>query len=294
MIRETILITGAGPNGITGRRIKESLISEYEILSPGRCELDLSDTTAVDRFFKEHPIDYVIHCAVIYPSENNDPFSSNIDMFFNLARHSSYFKKMFYLGSGAEYDKRRSITDVSENLIGDSIPCDTYGLSKFIMNQYARNSNNIYNIRLFGTINPYEPFTKNVISNLCLKAAKRMQLTLRQDCRFSFTDIDDVIAFLKYALHKDLVYHDYNFVPNNTYFLSELAKMICRIANVDEHINFSKGGINKEYTGSGDRIMNEFNDFTPIYRSLQKVYERMNSVALSVGIEEIDARWKSK
>lgn len=136
-MKETILITGAGPNGVTGRRIMDSFASrgEYEILAPSSHELDLTDNAAVDCYFANHKMDYIIHSAVVYPKEGSDnDFYLNIKMFFNLWSHKASFKKMIYFGSGAEYDKRREIVNVHEEEIGQFIPDNSYGLSKYIMN----------------------------------------------------------------------------------------------------------------------------------------------------------------
>ncbi len=292
MKKETILITGAGPNGVTGNRIKERFIHDFDILSPSSSELDLTDTEAVTTYFYEHKIDFVIHCAVIYPNEQNDGFFDNIRMYFNLARQNTRFSKMFYFGSGAEYDKSRDIIDIQEQEVGKYIPEDPYGLCKFIMHEHADRSYNIYNIRLFGTINPNERFTKNVISNLCIKAAKRIPMTLRKNCRFSFTDIDDVAEFINYGIRNELKYHNYNFLPENNYLLSEIAERICEIAGIEPDISFLEDGLNREYTGSAQRIISEFNQFTPLSISLAKVYNRMKEISSTVDIHEIDGRWK--
>ena len=203
---ERLLITGAGPNGVTGRLIKEHFVGKYELITPSSSELDLTNDVAVSEYFQDKKIDYVIHCATYRPSLTSerhfvdDELESNLRMFFALAAQSIHYKKMIYFGSGAEYDKSKPIVNVSENEFAKSIPKNKYGLGKYIMNNYTLKSTNIYNFRLFGTINQYERFTKNVISNLCVKAIMGLPLELRQDCRFSFIDINDIIPLLDYAL----------------------------------------------------------------------------------------------
>lgn len=293
-MKKKILITGAGPNGITGNRIKEHLQQDYIILHPSSKELDLTSKEDVDLFFSSNEIDYIVHCAVVYPKINNDSVLQNLKMYFNLVRHCDKISKMFYIGSGAEYDKSRDIIDISEDEIGQCIPSDPYGLYKFIIQQHCSTSKNIYNVRLFGTINPLEPYSKNVISNLCLKVAKGLPLSLRKNCRFSFTDIDDVINFIKYGLENELKWHDYNCVPKHNYLLSEIAQEICRLTGNPFRLLFSEEGLNREYTASNRRIAKEFNDFTPLSVSLQKVYAEMSKIADSVEADDIDNRWQKK
>lgn len=296
-MRETIFITGAGPNGVTGKLIKDRLEDKYAILAPSSKQLDLTDSAAVDAFFGENSIDYVIHCAVVYPTATTSfsgycDVEANLRMYFNLANHTAEFKKMFYFGSGAEYDKSRPIRDVSESEIGNKIPVDNYGLVKYILNQHASNSRNIYNMRLFGTINPYEPYTKNVISNLFAKAIKGAPLRLKRDCVFSFVDIDDVTNFIEYALQNELSYHDYNLTGERKVAISEVAELVRKIADVTEPFSFTEEGVNKEYSGSNERWLSEFPNLTLIEVSLKKVYDYLYEHKNEVDLENIDARWK--
>lgn len=293
----TILITGAGPNGVTGKRIKEVLQQKYTILSPSSKEMNLIDTNEVDNFFKEHDIDYIVHSAVVSPSRGHDSskeekeVEDNLRMFFNLARHSSEVKKMFYFGSGAEFDKTLPIEYFKEEDYMTRFPKDKYGFIKHILNHFALKSSNIYNLRLFGTINPNEPYSRNVISNLCAKAALGQPLNLRRDCVFSFVDIDDVANFIDYGITHGLKYHDYN-MSGGEYRLSEIAEMINRnFCNNTNSIRFQEDGLNKEYTASNKRLKAEFNGLTPIVSSLKKVFDHIDDNKGDIDVAMIDARW---
>lgn len=296
---ETILITGAGPRGVTGRLIKEYFIGKYELLTPSSAELDLTDDEAVRLYFDSHKVDYVIHCATFrLTSVHNGHFvdeelESNLRMFFALAAQSSRYKKMIYFGSGAEFDKTKPVINVSETDSGCSIPKNKYGLGKYIMNLHTKASSNIYNFRLFGTINQYERFTKNVISNLCVKAIKGLPLELKQDCRFSFVDINDIIPIIEYALTHELKYHDYNLTMNQSYLLSEVADIIMKLSGRYDSITFLSKGLNLEYTASNQRIIDEINPIlTPIEIAIKRVYNYYDSIKEVIDIAEIDARWK--
>ncbi|MCH5231341.1 MAG: NAD(P)-dependent oxidoreductase [Muribaculaceae bacterium] len=280
-MKETILITGAGPNGVTGRRIKEQIEKkgEYHVLAPSSKELDLTDKGAVDKYFQERKIDYVIHCALVAPSRGHDTtdeakeVEDNLRMYFNLASHSEDFKKMFYFGSGAEFDKSHDIVNAKEEDAIKIVPADKYGFIKSILNKHAINSKNIYNLRLFGTINPFEPANKNVISLLCDKALKNNPFDLNIDCLFSFVDIDDVISFIEYAMKDDLLHHDYNIVGERKVYISFIAELIKQISGSKKPIIFKNKTIGKEYTGSDERWLREFKKRTPISDSIKKVYE---------------------
>lgn len=293
----TLLITGAGPNGITGRLIKEFFINKYNLLTPSSAELDLRNDGEVSEYFSNHSIDFVIHCAT-YRKQNTsihddkDELENNLRMYYALASQSSKFEKMIYFGSGAEYDKSRSIIKITEEQFGRSIPKNQYGLGKYIMNCHAKDSSNIYNFRLFGTINKYERFTKNVISNLCVKAIKGVPLELRQDCRFSFIDINDILPILEHSLINDLKHHDYNITMADSYLLSEIAAIIRKLTNTNEPVKFRNKGLNLEYTASSDRFIKEFNPrITPIEQSIKKVIEYYDQIKNSLNINNINSRW---
>lgn len=296
---ETLLITGAGPNGITGRIIKEYFINKCNILSPGSCELDLTNSDSVTAYFETHQIDYVIHCATFRPISTlmphlvDEELESNLRMYYALASQSHRYKKMIYFGSGAEYDKTLSIVDIAEESFGRSIPKNKYGFGKYLMNLHCRKSGNIYNFRLFGTINPYERYSKNIVSNLCVKSILKLPISLKQNCRFSFVDIYDVLPLLEYSLKYELNYHDYNVVSQTTYLLSDIATYILELSDICTNIKFEKDGLNLEYTGNGKRLENEFNiHYTPIKESISKVYNYYLERKDCINVENIDVRWK--
>ena len=299
-MKEKVLITGAGPNGITGKLIKEKLADEYTVIAPSSKELDLTNDEMVNSFFENNKIDYVIHCATFRPLHNttshfvDDILESNLRMYFSLARQSNRFKKMIYFGSGAEFDKTSAIIDIKEEAFGRSIPKDQYGLGKYIMNLNTRTSNNIYNLRLFGTINPLERYTKNVISNICVKAILGDKISLRKNCMFSFVDMDDVILLVKRMLREDLCFHDYNITSGKNCSLADIAEIISKMSAKRNPVIFENEGLNLEYTGSNERIITQFTNFqfTDISVSLKKVYDFYIQNQSAIDFENVDSRWK--
>lgn len=295
---DTILLTGAGPKGVTGRLIKERLQSKYNLLTPSSKELDLTNDDAVSDYFDQNKIDFVIHCATFRPASIDsshlvdEELESNLRMYFALAAQSSKIKKMIYFGSGAEFDKSKPIVNVSEKEFGRSIPKNKYGLGKYIMNCHTLKSDNIYNFRLFGTVNKYERHTKNVVSNLCVKAILGLPIELRQDCRFSFFYIDDAISIIEQSLDRSLSHHDYNLVMDDCCLLSEVAEKILELAKSKDKITFAKDGLNLEYTASNHRMKEEFNPcITTMDVAVENVYKYYLEMKDSLDISGIDSRW---
>lgn len=296
---KTVLITGAGPTGVTGRAIKEYLQDSYEILSPSSKELDLTNDEAVRAYFDNHQVDYVVHCAT-YRSKISqtthlvdDEFESNLRMYFNLAAQSDKFQKMAYLGSGAEYDKSRPIVNISEDQFGERIPKDQYGFGKYIMNQYCRSSKNIYNLRMFGTLNKYERYTKNVVCNLCAKAVMGLPLTLRQDVLFSWVDIKNVAEAIRYLFENNINRHDYNIALPTAYKLSAITEYISDLNNNKTHVYFDRDGLYKEYTCETNNFINDFQiELFDIQQSVKDVYSYLLKNRDNINIDDIDGRWK--
>lgn len=56
-----IVITGG--NGDIAKAIKKELESEYQILTPGKTELDVTDIDNVERFFEQNEVDILINNA---------------------------------------------------------------------------------------------------------------------------------------------------------------------------------------------------------------------------------------
>ena len=296
---KTVLITGAGPTGVTGRAIREYLENDYVILAPSSKDLDLTDDAAVRSYFDAHHIDFVVHCATYRSNISqtthmvDEELESNLRMYFALASQCDKFEKMVYLGSGAEYDKSRPIVNIKEDQFGERIPKDKYGFGKYIMNQHCRSSRNIYNLRMFGTLNKYERYTKNVICNLCAKAVMGLPLTLRQDVKFSWIDIKDVAKAINYLFEHNVDRHDYNVALSQSYTLSDIAKIVCSLTCKKLQVIFGNAGFNVEYTCSTGGFDNEF-DFekTDLMDSISEIYNYLSQNREYIDIEKIDCRWK--
>lgn len=297
--QRVVLITGAGPTGVTGRAIREYLQGDYAILAPSSKELDLTNDDAVRAYFDAHHIDFVVHCATYRSNISqtthmvDEELESNLRMYFALASQSEKFEKMVYLGSGAEYDKSRPIVNVKEEQFGESIPKNKYGLGKYIMNQHCRSSKNIYNLRMFGTLNPYERYTKNVVCNLCAKAVMGLPLTLKRDVLFSWVDIRDVAKAIKYLFEHEVSKQGYNIALQKSYMLSEIANIIRIISGQNDFVLFEQDGLNKEYTCDTSLFTEDFPfSMIPIEDSINTIYQYIVSNKKHIVVNEIDGRWK--
>ncbi|MCL2819371.1 MAG: NAD(P)-dependent oxidoreductase [Oscillospiraceae bacterium] len=266
-----VMITGTGKVGFIGNNLVEAFNEKYSLLTPARDELDLTDYNAVSRYFDGNKVDVLIHAA----SGVNDILDTDLKMFFNLEKYSNNLEKIVYFGSGAEYDKRYDIINVGENDIGNSIPADGYGLAKYIMNAYARNSDNIYNLRFFGIFGKYEDWTYKFISNLCCKAIFDLPLTIRRECCFDYIYIDDLPDIVEWLIENKPDYNDYNFVSGKPVLLTEIADIIKIVSEKNLDISvLNPEGRNNEYTASNKRLKAQVSWFEPtsLYKAIEELF----------------------
>jgi GDP-L-fucose synthase len=275
-----LLITGG--SGFIGRNLKEYLERKggaYELYCPSSRELDCLNAEAVADYLKEHRFDCVLHSAVYQNSPVNDRDAQkvleyNLRMFYNFSTNSQFCGKMYYVGSGAEYDKREPIVKVRETDIGRTVPIDQYGLAKYTIGNMIEHSSNIYNLRLFGVYGKYEYYPTKYISNVCCKAIKGIPLTMRQNVFFDYLWIEDLCRMIECFLSHEPLYHTYNFVSGARVSLAEICDMVLKVSGKKLPVYICKEGLANEYTASNERFMNECPGFeyTPMETAISSLY----------------------
>ena len=274
-----ILITGS--SGFVGRNVTEYLQAKekYELVTPSSKELNCIDEDSVSDFLKKNKFDCIMHFAVygnaVNKNRNADKILEyNLRIFYNFYNNRQYFGKMYYTGSGAEYDKKFPIVSVSERQIGEHLPTDQYGLMKYIVGQLIDKSSNIYNLRLFGIFGKYEYYPQKFISNVCCKAIKGIPLSIRQNVYFDYLWVEDFCRILELLINKELNHHTYNIVSGQKISLKEICKIVNDISGKELPVYIGKNGFANEYTGNNERFMREFPNFkyTPTEHAVRELY----------------------
>lgn len=274
MKKKKILLTGG--TGFIGGNILPILQKKYEVKSPRRNELNINDESSVDEYLSNNKFDILIHSANITPGKNSADKMENmleytIKAFLNFQKHSDKFEKIFYFGSGAEYDKRKDIVLIKETDIGNSIPVDPYGLAKYVINQIARGSKNIYNLRIFGCYGPTDAKTKFIRDciDCCLE---HKPITIRQNCYFDYMYVEDLARIIDKMINSELKYHDYNICTGKRIDLLTIAKIIDKKMQNNQGIKIGQEGLNKEYTANNARLLSDIGtfDYTCIEDGIQK------------------------
>ena len=188
-----------GANGFIGK----NLIKGMSWVGVTRQVLDLIDQDAVERYFKTHKYDVVIHCAASIDQSNESTTYKNVMMFENVTR---VFKgRLIYFSSGAA-------------LRGDP-PRDPYGLSKWIIDKRIQTIDNAYSLRIWGCYGPGE-----LPSRFSAVCKEKGHVLIEKDRYFDFVDIEYVRKIVFDYVHGYLTDKEYNIAHPEKFLLSQWAE----------------------------------------------------------------------
>lgn len=274
---KTILLTGG--SGFIGRNILESFLNQkYDILAPVHCELDLADTQAVNDFFRTHTFDVVIHAAC-KPGHRNakdhkDLFKTNMLMFDNLIGQVGKWEKFINLGSGAIYDVAADNRLVTEDQIGAHIGQNDHSLCKYTQHQRIQNIPGTVDLNIFGIFGKYEDWAIRFISNAICKTLFDLPITLRQNRRFSYLYVDDLMPVLDYFITHEPNYKTYNVTPDTETELLYAAQLVQKLGGKNNEICVGTAGYGLNYSGSNARLKMQIPGltFTPFEQAVQNLF----------------------
>ena len=271
-----ILLTGG--SGFIGRNLRESFLKDcYEIFAPSHAELDITDTASVDMYFRKYEFDAILHTAV-KPGHRNAPdhsqlFYTNVRMFENLARHRDRFGRFINFGSGAVYDVAANNAGVIEEDRFVRMGKDEHSFCKYVVAKRIEALPGFVDLNIFGIFGKYEDYAIRFISNAICKSLFGLPITLRQNRRFSYLDVNDLPAILKNFIENDVTYSSYNVVPNGFVELRSIADYVASIGGVE--VCVASEGYGLDYYGSNARLKAEFGNivFTPLQNSIDTLYK---------------------
>ena len=280
LINKKVLITGG--NSFIARSIIDRIGNDekYSFVCLPRQELDLLNTKNVYEYIKKGSFDVVIHTATYDAAPEfsiKDPklvLEKNLKMFFNISRCSEYFGKMLYFGSGAEFGRENWVAKMTEGRYDKSVPTDQYGLSKYIMTQHALRSQNIYNLRLFGLFGELDDWRYRFIPNICCKAVLGFPIVIKQNARFDYLYIDDLVNIIEWFILNKPKQKVYNVCSGSVYDYVSLAEKVRGIASKNLDIIVQEGGLRHEYSGDNTRLKNEMKSlsFTEMTTAIERLY----------------------
>lgn len=250
-----VLLTGA--DGFLGKSFFEKYKSRYDLDAPRTDALDLTNVRQVIDYFKSHRFDAVLHCAGI--AENEDGMVDNLVMFKNLqyAAIIGGVKKLLIAGDVAEFDRSKPIVSIDERAFGESIPQDTYGLGRYLINLLASKDKISTNLRFFTVYGPNAYADQNIMNALVSRGVLGKDIELPHDRRMSVVYIDDAVKIMAAFLDNDFPKGDYNIVSDKSVTLSEAAACVKRAAKRDgKNIRVVVGStLAPECTGSNEKLL---------------------------------------
>src|SRR5574344_1205045 len=234
---KTILLTGSG--GFIGKNLKLYLQNKYKLLTPRSFELNLTDSIAVKKYFKKNKIDLVIHCGSIggarEVSDKDTTVEDNLAMVNNILNFKKISCRVILFGSGAMYDKSRTLHKVNEDDIGKVTPKDLYGKSKMLIAQKIQGRKDVLCLNIFACYGKFEKETRfpseAIISNLSHKP-----IMINQNVIFDYLFIEDLEKIVEYFIENVPKQNIINVTPTESISLVEISGIINSISDFKSEI----------------------------------------------------------
>jgi len=206
-----VLITGG--NGYIGKTLTEKLNKYYDVDSVSRDDFDLTDSHSVNAWFEGKTFDAVLHTAVSGGSrlkkDSFDTVNHNLMMYYNLYGNRDKFSKLINFSSGAEM----------------YAPDEPYGKSKKIISESVKNTDNFFNMKIYGLFDENELDTRFIKSNI-IRYIKKEPMIIHTNKVMDFFYMKDLIYLVRYYLYSDEPVSDASCSYKEKYSLLDVTKII--------------------------------------------------------------------
>lgn len=282
-----------GARGFVGRNLTKYLQNRYSVFPITRDDFSLLDEEKVSSFIEKNNIDIMIHCANEGGSRKAEDHSrvveNNLRMFFNMERCLKGDRKLISFGSGAQYNKQRELDKILEEQIGDVIPSDEYGYSKYVISKYIKGKHNIISPIIFGLFGQYEDYSFKFISNAIVKNLLKMPIEINQNVVFDYLFLDDFLKMIEWLLEHEVKYNEFNMTPTESIDLISLAEFINECSEYKSEIIVKNPGLNYKYTGDNSKLLQNIPDFKfmKYKEAVAKLYQYYKNNMASLDLESV-------
>lgn len=271
-----ILVAENHPQDMIRRVVAPYLIGKAEFFYPTEEELNLYDGQAWEPYLRRHNIDVILFNATHLRSQlgPQQECFHNMQLFLNAYRVSPLVEKMLYLGAGVEFDQRTAMNQIKEEEFGRSVPVTEHALSKYTMNLLARQSENVYNLRMFSIYGEHVVWDRSFLNNACCKAVFDVPITVGVDCEVDYLYMPDLGPVVEWFLCHTPQYHDYNVCSGQVYLRSEIAEIVQRVAGKPGGLSVPRKDPQCNFTGASSRLLAEMGPvpFTNLETGIERVY----------------------
>lgn len=283
MIMKNILLTGSG--GFIGKNLKQYLKNKYTLLTPRSYEVDLTQAKDVENYFVNNSIDFVIHCGSTGGArgikDKDTTIEDNLAMVDNILKYKKENVRVILFGSGAMYDKSRSLHKVKEEDIGEYIPSDLYGKSKMMIAQKIKNREDVLCLNIFACYG-YGEKENRFPSYAINQAIKGEDIIINQNVIFDYLFVEDMEKIVEYFIENKPNKNIINITPTKSISLLEIANIVKEISNKNIEIKILNSEMNNEYTGENATLLKNIPNFrfTSIHNGIKKLFEYNKNVLM--------------
>lgn len=273
--KKKILLTGG--NGFIGKNLKESLQGKYEILAPRSFELDLRSREDVACYFKDNRVDFVIHCATVGGArgieDSPDTIDANLSMVENILFSKREDVRVILFGSGAMYDKSRSLHKVKEADIGDVVPNDLYGKSKMMIAQKNKNRDDVLCLNIFACYG-YGEKAERFPTYAIKRVLSGQDIQINQNVVFDYLFVEDMQKIIHYFIENKPKDNIINITPDLSISLMQIAEIVNCLGTKRVEVIVENPIMSNEYTGSNELLRKNMGGvgFTSYEEGLKKLF----------------------
>lgn len=216
-----ILITGG--NGYIAKHLSSYFGYQHTVLSPGKDKLNCLDPIQITEFFQNNIIDVVIHTALTGREElfsNDEKFYKDaMSMWNNIRDHHMRYKKLIHFGSAY---------DTFDN---------PYGRAKSEIAEFCKNTENFYNLRLFGNFHVSE---KN--NRFFKKLFNSDRFVIAENKKFDYLHLEDLFPVVDFVINESPKERSFDVVYKEKRTLISQAMEFCVLNDVKTVIEVQNEG----------------------------------------------------
>ena len=245
-------------NGFISKNLQEYFV-DHEVKATSSRQVDIRSYEQVKEFVKNNDsFDMIINASSFGSARLSEDdislYKETLSSFVNLYRLKEKDSILYNIGSGAEYDRTKSIDGPDEkDFESTHPPTDVYGRAKWMISNYIEKSENCYNLRVFGCFGKYEKETRFI--QTCLT---KDFVEIHNDVLFGFVYVKDLCEVILKIFEERPDFKTVNMCYKDVYSLSGTKQIIDDILKKENKVAIINN-TGKNYYGKSLRLTNFIN-----------------------------------